>query len=88
MRFWVLCMRMRLRRGELERIEDALAEADVDGEALTAREILGLLEEHGHGEAFESPHRVATVLGRHAGGAVEVIRDRPYQYRLSADESG
>lgn len=86
MDFGAVCMRMRLRRGELERIEDALAAADADAdEPLTAREILALLEEHGHGEAFGSAHRVATVLGRHAGGAVEVIRDRPYRYRLRGD---
>jgi hypothetical protein len=76
----VLCMHMRLRRGEFERIRSVVAEADAD-QPLTAREILDLLEEHG--EEFESAHRVATVLGRRAeAGEVEVIRDHPYRYRL------
>lgn len=76
----VLCMHMRLRRGEFERIRSVVAEADAE-QPLTAREILDLLEEHG--EEFESAHRVATVLGRRAeAGEVEVIRDHPYRYRL------
>lgn len=76
----VLCMHMRLRRGEFERIRSVLAEADTE-QPLTAREILDLLEEHG--EEFDSAHRVATVLGRRAeAGDVEVIRDHPYRYRL------
>ena len=74
---------MRLRRGEFERIRSVLAEADPE-EPLTAREILEILERHG--EEFESPHRIATVLGRRAGGDVEVIRDRPYRYRLATDD--
>ena len=57
-----------------------LEAADTD-EPLTAREILTLLEEHD--EEFDSAHRVATVLGRHAEhGEVEVIRDQPYRYRF------
>jgi len=76
-----LCKRMRIRRGEFERIRSVLAEADAD-EPLTAREILELLEEHG--EEFDSVHRVATVLGRRAReGDVEVIDDQPYRYRFS-----
>jgi hypothetical protein len=76
----VLRMHMRLRRGEFERIRSVVAEADAE-QPLTAREILGLLEEHG--EEFESAHRVATVLGRQAeAGEVEVIRDHPYRYRF------
>lgn len=60
-----------------ERIRGVLSEAE---EPLTAREILSLLEEH---EELDSPHRIATVLGRHAErGDVEVIADRPYRYRL------
>lgn len=71
---------MRLRRGEFERIQSVLADADPD-EPLTAREILDLLAEHG--EEFDSAHRVATVLGRRADdGEIEVIRDQPYRYRL------
>ena len=60
-----------------DRIRGVLAEAD---EPLTAREILALVEEC---EELDSPHRVATVLGRWAErGEVEVIADRPYRYRL------
>ena len=62
---------------EYERIRGVLAEAD---EPLTAREILVLLES----EEIDSPHRVATVLGRWAErGDVEVIAERPYRYRLN-----
>ena len=72
---------MRIRQREFERIRSVLEEADAD-EPLTAREILSLLEEHG--EEFESAHRVATVLGRHAQtGEVEVIQDQPYRYRFA-----
>jgi predicted Zn-ribbon and HTH transcriptional regulator len=71
---------MRIRHGEFERIRSVLEQADTD-EPLTAREILDLLEQHG--EEFDSAHRVATVLGRHAQqGHVEVIRDQPYRYRF------
>jgi hypothetical protein len=71
---------MRIRRREFERIRSVLEEADAD-EPMTAREILGVLEDHG--EEFDSAHRVATVLGRHAqSGEVEVIRDQPYRYRF------
>lgn len=67
-------------RGEYERIKRAIENADVEG-PLTAREILELVEEHD--EAFESPHQIATVLGRRAEyGDVTVIQDRPYRYRL------
>jgi predicted Zn-ribbon and HTH transcriptional regulator len=71
---------MRIRQGEFERIRSVLENAEAD-EPLTAREILDLLEEHG--EEFDSAHRIATVLGRHADtGEVEVIRDQPYRYRF------
>jgi len=71
---------MRLRRGEFERIQSVLADADPD-EPLTAREILDLLAEHG--EEFDSAHRVATILGRRAEeGEIDVIEDQPYRYRL------
>ena len=71
---------MRIRRGEFERIRSVLEEADAE-EPMTAREILDVLEEHG--EEFDSAHRVATVLGRHAqSGEVVVIRDQPYRYRF------
>ncbi len=57
-----------------------LAEAD---EPLTAREILSLLDEDA-AERVETPHRVATVLGRHADRSdVEVVRGSPYRYRLA-----
>lgn len=60
-----------------DRIRDVLAAAD---EPLTAREILALL---GESEDLDSPHQVATVLGRWAErGKVEVIAKRPYRYRL------
>ncbi len=63
---------------EYERIRGVLADAD---EPLTAREILALLEDP---EDLDSPHRVATVLGRWAErGDVEVIAKRPYRYRLN-----
>jgi hypothetical protein len=71
---------MRTRRGEFERIRSVLERTEHEG-PMTAREILDVLEEHG--EEFESAHRVATVLGRHAQtGDVEVIRDQPYRYRF------
>ena len=71
---------MRGRRREFERLRRVLSEAE---EPLTAREILALLEDDG-ADAFDSPHRVATVLGRHADrGEVEVVRDSPYRYRLN-----
>ena len=63
-----------------ERIRGVLAEAD---EPLTAREILASVEECDKCEAIDSPHRVATVLGRRAErGEVEVIAWQPYRYRL------
>jgi len=72
---------MRVRQRDFERIRAVLDEADAE-EPLTAREILDLLDEHG--EEFDSAHRVATVLGRHAqSGAVEVIRDQPYRYEFA-----
>ena len=76
-----MCMRMRIRRGEFERIRSVLENADQD-EPLTAREILRVLEEND--EEFDSAHQVATVLGRRAQtGDVEVIRDQPYRYRFA-----
>lgn len=76
-----MCMRMRIRRGEFERIRSVLEDADQD-EPLTAREILRVLEEND--EEFDSAHQVATVLGRRAQtGDVEVIRDQPYRYRFA-----
>lgn len=75
-----MCKRMRSRHGDLDRIRSVLERVDAD-QPLTAREILRLLDEHG--EEFDSAHRVATVLGRHAQtGEVEVIQDQPYRYRL------
>jgi predicted Zn-ribbon and HTH transcriptional regulator len=60
-----------------DRIRSVLAEAD---EPLTAREVLALV---GESEDLDSPHRVATVLGRWAErGEVEVLRESPYRYRL------
>jgi len=72
---------MSVSRNEFERIRSVVATADAE-EPLTAREILALLEDEN--EAFESAHQVATVLGRQAdSGSVEVIRDRPYRYRVT-----
>jgi predicted Zn-ribbon and HTH transcriptional regulator len=72
---------MRVRQRDFDRIRAVLEEADAE-EPLTAREILDLLDEHG--EEFDSAHRVATVLGRHAQtGEVEVIRDQPYRYEFT-----
>ncbi|QLH78223.1 hypothetical protein HZS55_13295 [Halosimplex rubrum] len=72
---------MRVRQRDFERIRSVLEEADAE-EPLTAREILDLLDDHG--EEFDSAHRVATVLGRHAqSGEVEVIRDQPYRYEFT-----
>jgi hypothetical protein len=71
---------MTVRRGEFDRIRSVLRQAQPE-EPLTAREIVQLLDEHG--EEFESPHRVATVLGRRAdAGDIEVIQDRPYRYQV------
>jgi len=65
---------------EYERIRLALEAADVDG-PLTASEIVEILAEEG--VDIDSPHRVATVLGRHARrGDVEVIDGQPYRYRV------
>jgi hypothetical protein len=70
---------MELRRGEFERIRTVLAEANDD--ALTAREIHERLD--ARDAALDSPHRVATVLGRRADdGDIEVIESQPYRYRL------
>lgn len=69
---------MHLQRSEFERIRTVLAGSD---KPLTAREIHDLLGEHD--EALDSPHRVATVLGRRAEtGDVRVFDDQPYRYRL------
>jgi len=78
---------MHTRQSEFERIRTVLAEADGD-EPLSAREIVQLLEDHDI--EIDSPHRVATVLGRHAeAGEVEVIRSQPYRYRVqTSDASG
>lgn len=71
---------MQFRRGEFERIRTVLAEAN-DDEPLTAREIHDRLA--ARDVALDSPHRVATVLGRRAdAGDIEVIESQPYRYRL------
>jgi len=67
-------------RTDYERIRSILERAEVDG-PLTAREIAELLAEHD--VDIDSPHRVATILGRQARrGEVEVIDDQPYRYRV------
>ena len=66
--------------GEFEQIREVLTEIEMD-EPLTAREIREALEERG--ADIGSTHRIATVLGRRARhGEVEVVRGRPYRYRL------
>jgi predicted Zn-ribbon and HTH transcriptional regulator len=79
MMFGVVCMDMRSRRGEFERIHAVLMEVEPE-EPLTAREILALLDEHG--EPFDSTHQIATILGRHTDSGVEIIHDQPYRYCL------
>lgn len=65
---------------EYERIRTALERANVD-EPLTAREIVDLLDEYE--VEIDSPHRVATILGRRAReGDVEVIDGQPFRYRV------
>lgn len=70
-----------MRHPEYERIKAVLADERPE-EPLTAQEILLLLEERG--ETFDSAHKVATVLGRHAhSGEVNVIQSSPYQYQVA-----
>lgn len=74
---------MRYRDAEFERLRRVLAAAE---EPLTAREVLRALDEaeDGADASLDSPHRVATILGRRAeAGDVEVIADSPYRYRLT-----
>lgn len=67
-------------RPEYERIRVALEQSDVEG-PLTAREIVDVLDEYGI--EIDSPHRVATILGRRARhGDVEVIDGQPYRYQV------
>ncbi len=71
---------MSVPRQKFDRIR-AIVSASESDEPLTAREIFGLLDEHGEG--FDSAHEVATILGRRAQcGDVTVIRSSPYQYEL------
>lgn len=70
---------MRTTHRDADRLRGVLAAAD---EPLTAREILAELEASGETE-FESPHQIATVLGRWAdNGVVTVYPDQPYRYQL------
>ncbi len=70
---------MRTTHSDADCLEGVLAAAD---EPLTAREILAQLEARGE-TAFESPHQIATVLGRWADqGGLDVITGQPYRYRL------
>jgi len=67
---------MTAQQGEYERIKAVLENAE---EPMTAREIMDAIED----TEIDSAHRVATVLGRQARyGKVDVIRDRPYRYRM------
>ncbi|WP_144904062.1 helix-turn-helix domain-containing protein [Halobellus captivus] len=64
-----------------EQLLDVLADAD---EPLTAREICDRLDERDV-EGFETPYRVATVLGQivERGGPILVVEGSPYRYRLT-----
>lgn len=67
---------MALRHGDYEHIRTVLENAD---EPLTASEIVEAIDD----DRFDNAHRVATVLGRRADrGDVDVIRGRPYRYRV------
>ncbi|MFD1685618.1 hypothetical protein [Halobellus litoreus] len=63
-----------------EQLLEVLEDAE---EPLTAREILDRLQER-NVDAFETPYRVATVLGRieERDGPVAVVAGSPYRYRL------
>ena len=68
---------MRTTHRDADQLRGVLATAD---EPLTAREILAALDDE---TDFESPHRIATVLGRWAErGLVTVDRRQPYRYSL------
>ena len=68
---------MRTTHRDAEQLRGVLAAAD---EPLTAREILLALDDE---TDFESPHQIATVLGRWAErGLVTVDRRQPYRYSL------
>ncbi|ATW87911.1 hypothetical protein halTADL_1118 [Halohasta litchfieldiae] len=70
---------MRTTHSDLDRLQGVLAAAE---EPLTAREILAALEAESE-TAFESPHQIATVLGRWADrGDITVYRRQPYEYYL------
>jgi ABC-type xylose transport system substrate-binding protein len=70
---------MRTTHSDVDRLQGVLAAAD---EPMTAREILAALEAEGE-TAFESPHQIATVLGRWADrGEITVYRRQPYEYQL------
>ena len=72
-------MGMHTTRSDLDVLRGVLAAAD---EPLTAREILEELDAEGDTD-FESPHQIATVLGRQARrGDITVISQRPYRYTL------
>jgi len=64
---------------DADRLRGVLADAEAP---LTAREILQELEDRGE-TGFESPHQVATVLGRWGDrGVVTVHTGQPYRYQL------
>lgn len=73
-------MCMQTTPSDFDRVEGVLASAD---EPLTAREILGALEDADAETSFDSPHQLATVLGRRAKtGEITVIAQQPYRYTL------
>ncbi|WP_049986490.1 hypothetical protein [Halobellus rufus] len=69
-----------------EHLLDVLADAE---RPLTAREICDRLDERGV-DGFETPYRVATVLGRvvERGGPIVVVDGSPYRYRLADADRG
>jgi len=70
---------MRTAHRDADQLRGVLAAAD---EPLTAREILTALEDRGETD-FESPHQIATVLGRWADrGQITVYTQQPYRYQL------
>ena len=68
---------------DFDRVEGVLAAAE---EPLTAREILAALKADSGETPFESPHQLATMLGRRAKtGEITVIAQQPYRYTIPDD---
>ncbi|MDY7082290.1 MAG: hypothetical protein SXQ77_07790 [Halobacteria archaeon] len=70
-----------VRDTQFEAIRRAILREGLDGEKLTAREILRVVEDAEVN--ISSPHEVATVLGYHSDDAsIQVIEDSPYKYKF------